>query len=254
MTQPRPAGPGGSELRRRRRVRTKTQIQDAALALFATKGYEGTSLDDIAHAAAVSPRTFYRYFPGKEDVVLWDEYDELQPQELWDAHLGQDPIELLVQRLREATATLYRADPDRLLLRAKLCCSVPEIRSRLVNRQLEMLGPYCRELVEACGFDLDDLRVVVPMGAVIMAMLVALEQWQRHDGAGDLLTLVDAAITALALPGHRRVPGGEASGPDAFGDLQRVVPQDQPGVDPDAGRGRPRGGVGAEGRRGRLHR
>jgi AcrR family transcriptional regulator len=63
------------DLRERKRTRTRLAIQADAIRLFAEKGYENTTVEDIAYAAAISPRTFFRYFPTKEDVVLWDEYD-----------------------------------------------------------------------------------------------------------------------------------------------------------------------------------
>lgn len=186
-------------LRLRRRLRTKTLLQAEALALFAEKGYEQTSVEDIAHAAAMSPRTFYRYFACKEDVVLWDEYDELPPAELWDAHDGEDPYQLVVRRLREITAQVYRDDPDRLLARTKLCYTVPSIRARFVNRQLNLLGPYYAQLTEATGVAPDDLRVTVPLAAAFAAMLVAVDRWQRGDDQEDLVNLVDEALDALAI-------------------------------------------------------
>ena len=58
------------DLRERKRTKTRLMIQAEAFRLFAEKGYENTTVDDIAFAAAISPRTFFRYFPTKEDVVL----------------------------------------------------------------------------------------------------------------------------------------------------------------------------------------
>jgi AcrR family transcriptional regulator len=189
--------PGGG-LRQRRRLRTKAQLQGEAMVLFAAKGYEQTSVEDIAHAAAISPRTFYRYFACKEDVVIWDEYDELPAAELWNASRGEDPYALMVRRLRELTVQLYLRDPQGLLMRTKLSFTVPAIRARFVNQQLDTLRPYYTQLAEATGVDSDNLDVLVPVAAAFAAMLVAMERWQRNDGREDLVALIDAALTALA--------------------------------------------------------
>src|SRR5215470_412440 len=63
--------------RERKRTRTRLMIQAEAFRLFAERGYTETTVEQVADAAAISPRTFFRYFPTKEDVVLWDEWDPL---------------------------------------------------------------------------------------------------------------------------------------------------------------------------------
>jgi AcrR family transcriptional regulator len=199
LTTPADPGPNGSaELRRRRRIRTKQLVQREALRLFAAKGYDQTTVDDIAHAAAMSSRTFFRYFPSKEDVVLWDEYDERSLQELWQPRPGQDPLAELVLRIREIMADIYHKDPELLLTRIKLSVEVPEVRARFLNEQFTLIGPYFAQVADALGAPPDDLKVAVTLGAVYSAMLVAVERWQRHDGREDLLKLVDEAFAALA--------------------------------------------------------
>src|SRR3954462_3878599 len=140
MSPPEPAPT--SDLRRRRRTRAKLSVQTEALRLFAANGYQQTSVEEIAHAAAISPRTFFRYFPCKEDVVLWDEYDDLSPQELWHTIPSGDPLAQVIRRVRDMTAEAYRSDPQRLLARARLGYTVPEIRARFVDRQLGLAGGY----------------------------------------------------------------------------------------------------------------
>lgn len=171
------------------------------MALFAQKGYEQTSVEDIAQAAAISPRTFYRYFACKEDLVLWDEFDDLAPDQLWDVRAGEDLYALVVRQMRELTVQLYRQDPGRLLQRAKLCFSVPAIRARFVNQQVETLGPHVSQFGRTTGLQSDDLRLLVPLAAAVGAVLVAVERWQRNDGREDLLTLVDEALAALTALG-----------------------------------------------------
>ncbi len=64
-------------LRERKKQRTRWAIQEHALRLFAENGYEATTVDQIAAAAEISPSTFFRYFPTKEDLVVQDQYDDL---------------------------------------------------------------------------------------------------------------------------------------------------------------------------------
>ena len=122
-------------LRERRRVRVKLMVQAEALKLFADKGYEQTTIDDIAHASAMSPRTFFRYFPTKEDVVLWDEYDELSFAELLSDQGHEDPLVRLITTVRQIIAGVHDRDRDLLLARTKLSFRVPEIRARFLAQQ-----------------------------------------------------------------------------------------------------------------------
>jgi AcrR family transcriptional regulator len=189
---------GGSDLRLRKRVRTKQMVQREAMRLFADKGYEQTTVDDIAHAAAMSPRTFFRYFPTKEDVVLWDEYDEQPLEQLFPLPANGDPFGWLIQQIRRSMADLYAADPELLLTRVKLSFAIPDIRARFINNQMTMIGPHLEQLSAAAGIRGDDLRLPVTLGALYSATMVAVERWQRSDGRDDLMRVLDDAIEALA--------------------------------------------------------
>jgi AcrR family transcriptional regulator len=186
------------DLRERKRTRIRLMIQAEALRLFAEKGYAHTTVEEIADAAAISPRTFFRYFPTKEDVVMWDEYDPLIP-DLLEARPADEPLAAMLRAImREALGGLYRRDPDRLLARIRLSSTVPELKARFLMEQanaVEMLAPL---LAGKRGRQADDLTLRVIAASLFGAVSVALDVWQEDDGRGDLLALLDRATDALA--------------------------------------------------------
>ena len=198
LEEPGPLSTGRSPDRReRKRTRTRLMIQKEAFRLFGEKGYTETTVEEIADAAAISPSTFFRYFPSKEDVVLWDEYDALSLDLLEERPAGEPVVETMRLVIRESLAGLYRRDPEQLLARVRLDFTVPELRARIFDGQnhgIEQLVPILRRKKGA----VDELHVRVAASALLGAVMVALDRWQRADGATDLLALVDEATDALA--------------------------------------------------------
>jgi len=96
-----PDGKPKAGLRERKKPMTRAEIQRQALRLFRERGYEATTVAQIAEAPEVSESTFFRYFPTKEDVVLWDELDP----PIFEAFSTQ-PAELgPIRALRYATSS-----------------------------------------------------------------------------------------------------------------------------------------------------
>jgi AcrR family transcriptional regulator len=195
-SEPRRRSPRSFDLRERKRTRTRLMIQAEALRLFAEKGYAETTVEEIADAAAISPRTFFRYFPSKEDVVLWDEYDP-RVGELIEARPDDEPAaESIRAIIRETLAGLHRRDPEQLLTRVRLLGSVPELRARF----LEMQGQGAEMIAAAFAHRQkipDERQLRVTAAALSAAVTVAIDQWQRDGGKSDLLALFDQTIDAL---------------------------------------------------------
>jgi AcrR family transcriptional regulator len=193
-----PRGARSFDLRERKRTRTRLMIQTEALRLFNEKGYAQTTVDEIADAAAISPRTFFRYFPSKEDVVIWDEYDPLALDLLASRPDDEPFAETFRAVLRETLSGLHQHDPARLLARVRLAVTVPELRARFLDEQthgIEQLAPL---LARKRGAPTDELKLRVIGSALLATVSVALDLWQRDGGKSDLLGLLDQAIDTLA--------------------------------------------------------
>jgi AcrR family transcriptional regulator len=190
--------PRSYDLRERKRTRTRLMIQTEALRLFAEQGFAQTTIEEIADAAAISPRTFFRYFPSKEDVVLWDEYDPLA-LDLLGARPVEEPFaEAFRAVLREMLGGLYRHDPERLRARIQLAFTVPEVRARFLDAQTHGIEELVEWVAESRGARVDDLSLRIAGSALLAAVWVAFDVWQRDGGETDLLALFDQTSDALA--------------------------------------------------------
>jgi AcrR family transcriptional regulator len=192
--EPARGGARSFDLRERKRTRTRLMIQTEALRLFAAKGYAQTTVEEIADAAAISPRTFFRYFPTKEDVVIWDEYDPLALELLQSRPRDEPLVETLRGVVRETLGGLHRRDPERLLTRVRLSATVPEVRARF----LEETANGVDELARVWAAGADEFRVRILGSSLLAAVSVALDLWQADGGGSDPLTFLDRATEALA--------------------------------------------------------
>lgn len=124
-----------SGLRERNRLRTRQEIADAALRLYADVGFDAATVDDIAAGAEVSRSTFFRYFPSKEHAVFPTHDDDIAS---YRAHLdaapedGQSPHEAILAAAYDAshaTIDAYRRDPDAYRRRHHVIESNPSVHA-----------------------------------------------------------------------------------------------------------------------------
>jgi AcrR family transcriptional regulator len=183
-------------LRQRKKAKTHAAIQDAALELFQRQGYHATTIEQIAELADVSPSTFFRYFPTKEDTVLHDRYDPLlladfsaQPAEL-------TPIAALRNTLRSVLGALPADELARERQRGTLIISVPELRAQMLDRLASTLDPFTEAVAARTGHPPDDPGVQALTGAVLGVMIAVMLRTSR-DRDADYLTLIDDALARL---------------------------------------------------------
>ncbi|WP_106188422.1 TetR family transcriptional regulator [Umezawaea tangerina] len=162
-----------TSLRERKKARTRAELQRHALRLFAERGYEATTVEDIAAAAEVARSTFFRYFAAKEDVVLFDDVDPLFEQALAAVPAGTPLLVALIEAMRATFTGLdeqKRADEE---LRMRLVRTVPEIAAALRARGAWEVEQTTRFVAPALGRSPDDIEVVTLAGALIGARFAA---------------------------------------------------------------------------------
>ncbi len=184
-------------LRERKKAKTKTAIQQHAMRLFRERGYHAATVEQIAAAAEVSPSTFFRYFPTKEDVVLYDALDPL----LLEAFRAQ-PAELSpIQALRGAMWAVFAELPAGELVvqqeRDRLIRSVPELRARMLDEFAKNLQLFAEIVAERVGRQADDPAVRTLAGAVIGVGISAWYTAGDHATPKDYLAVLDAGLAHL---------------------------------------------------------
>jgi AcrR family transcriptional regulator len=178
-------------LRERKKQRTREQIVEAAMALFAERGYHATTIADIATAASVAPRTFFTYFPSKEAVVFHNldrDLDSLASA-LRDRLPGETAFDAL-RRWIDAMFDQWMAEEDEALLRKQLCRE----DEGLANFQGGIFGRIQELLLEAIADDLGEPQDTLRPRLVTAAAIAALTSLEGtiHDKAEQRVAKVEA--------------------------------------------------------------
>ena len=187
-------------LRERKKQRTRDQIVAAAMTLFAERGYQATTIADIAAAADVAPRTFFSYFPSKEAVVFHDLERDLDSlaSTLRDRLPGETAFDAL-RRWIDGMFELWAADEEEAVLRKRLCRE----DEGLANFQGGMMLRIHELLREAIARDLDEppdaLRPRLVAAAAVAALSSLDDNFERDSPVvkGEALAVVDDAIRFL---------------------------------------------------------
>lgn len=197
-----PAEQPALRLRERKKLRTRAAIQQQAFRLFREQGYEGTSVSQIAEAAEVSESTFFRYFPTKEDVVLWDEFDPRLVAVFRSQPADLSAVAALRAAFRQVMAELSASEWAVQRERMALTLAVPPLRAMLVDQIRGPMGLVAEVVAARAGRAVDDPAVRALAGAVLGVALAAMFQW-AEDPDADVTTLVDDAMAQL----ERGFPG-----------------------------------------------
>jgi AcrR family transcriptional regulator len=187
-------------LRERKKRRTREQLSRVAMELFAERGVQAVTVDEICQRAEVSPRTFFRYFPSKEDVVFPD--DAERRAVLRDALAHEIPGETLGAAARRAVQTLLdhdlQEDRKTARLRAQVLRDEPVLTRHLTALTTEWTRELADVLVQRLGSK-HEARVDAQLaaGALIGVLNAAGDLWLASRLRGDPHALMNRAMDIL---------------------------------------------------------
>ena len=176
-----PDGPGPTTgLRERKKAKTRAAIREHAMRLFREQGYADTTVDQIADAAEVSPSTFFRYFPTKEDVVLSDDYDQSMIEAFRRQPADLTPIQAVRAAMRSVFCELSPEALRREQERMQLVKEVPELRAAAMEDYMKSMTMLAEILAERLGRRPDDFPVLVFAGALVGVALATMQATVDH--------------------------------------------------------------------------
>jgi mycofactocin system transcriptional regulator len=182
----------------RPRTTSRHEVQQVALRLFAERGFEETTLDEIAAAVGVGRRTLFRYYPSKNDIV-WGEFDE-HLAGLRELLAAAAPDEPLMDVLRRAVVTFNDYGepelPD-LRIRMTLITSVEALQGHSMLRYRDWCDVVAEFVAGRLGCEADDHLPQVIANAALGTAMATFRHWITHPGV-DLLAELNEAFRLLA--------------------------------------------------------
>lgn len=190
---------GTITLRERKKQRTRGAIERAALDLFEQRGFDGTTVDDVAAAADIAPRTFFHYFASKEDVVLADYAARLGRlvAELEDGPADASPWRSLRAAFVAVSAD-YESERAQMLRRFRIITTVPSVGARSLKLQADWEAAVAGMVAGWLGTDPDPQMVPrLFAGAALSAMRASMALWLAGGGQASLPDLMAKCFDLL---------------------------------------------------------
>lgn len=178
-------------------VTSRAELERLCLDLFSTKGFEATTVDDIAVAAGISRRTFFRYFASKNDVP-WGDFDAqlAHMRAFLEARPKNEPV---MESLREAVVDFNRFPPDQAVWhrrRMALILGVPTLQAHSTLRFQSWRAVVADFVADRLGIRPTDLLPQAVSHASLGVAIAAYSKWLEAETA-SLPDLMDTAMRHL---------------------------------------------------------
>ena len=195
---------GAEPLVERRRRLVRADLGRVAISLFAERSFDAVTVDDIAAAAGISQRTFFRYFATKDEVVL--DYERRLVDRLVAAVTARPSGEGPVTALRNAYVDTSRVAPEergRVVQLGRILAATPELRAAAHGAHARN-GSLLNEVARRMGVPADDRRARAVTAAMTSVAAAEWAAWVDGGGEGDpaerirdALALVEDGVTTL---------------------------------------------------------
>ncbi|MFJ6013750.1 TetR family transcriptional regulator [Streptomyces sp. NPDC092952] len=185
----------------RKRQMVREEISAVAMRLFLEQGFDQVPVERIAAESGLSRTTFFRYFPTKEDVVLFQN-ERFGPQVL-DSLCARPDTERVWEAFTRAfeDALTAAGTPRNGLPVVAVVCGNPQIHARNLEKQRAwrpLFAPEVARRLALAGDEADGTRANALTAAAFACLEVAFEGWTESDGGSDLLELLRRAMEAVS--------------------------------------------------------
>lgn len=192
--------PGRADLREIGKQAMRAEIAQRAVAFLDERGFEQTTVEEIAAAVGISPRSFFRYFPTKEDVAIGD----LMPMGrlLEEALLARPESESAWAALRASLAPLERiveADTENVRRTTRVALSTPSLRAKTIERHTAWAAVLAPIVARRLSGKKDHASMAADAltQSALACLYVATSAWSA-DESTSYSALIDEAFDAVA--------------------------------------------------------
>ena len=186
-------------LRERKKSATRDALIRSAITQFGERGFDHVTVEEIADACDVSPRTFFRYFGTKEDVLFAD--SEAHCDRIVELLHERESDESLLDALQRAVVQVadeYQLDRELKVLRHRIISTTPSLQRRAAEQSQSWDAQILEELRPRKRVDAgEELRLRLTVATATTALRVASEVWMARGGKGDLTAVLSDALDQL---------------------------------------------------------
>jgi AcrR family transcriptional regulator len=183
-------------VRERKKRATRAQLEEAAFSLFARQGYEATTVDEISEAAQVSPRTFFRYFATKEDVIFGDQAGDLDQLRLAMQHGPGEDGDVVRDGLMAFSRILDERRDD-VLGRRQLIVDNPVLQGRVLRLESAWAGAVADILAARAGQGDPTFEQQVLASCAVTVLSAAVQAWHAAGADGPLVDYTQRALDTV---------------------------------------------------------